>query len=166
MELFDFVGSSTIDTLSEDDLLASIKRLAVKGKNVAVHRQEFNDMQQAPGQAVQHFVAKLKAKAEQCHFRLKCSSSQCNHEVNSYATAMVANQLLLLTVGLTDKDIQGEVLAKHSQLKTFEEKFDLIQALEDGKQAKKLKQTSIVMLDLALLKQFLQAHQHCGAQGW
>ena len=128
MELFDFVGSSTINTLSEDDLLASIKRLAVKGKNVAVHRQEFYDMQQAPGQSVQHFVAKLKAKAEQCHFQLKCSSSQCNHEVNSYATAMVADQL---TVGLTDKDIQGEVLAKHSQLKTFEEKFDLIQALED-----------------------------------
>ena len=46
---------------------------------------------------------------------------------------MVADQL---TVGLTDKDIQGEVLAKHSQLKTFEEKFDLIQALEDGKHAK------------------------------
>ena len=56
MELFDFVGSSTIDTLSEDDL-ASIKRLAVKGKNVAVHRQEFYDMQQAPSQSVQQFVA-------------------------------------------------------------------------------------------------------------
>ena len=133
MELFDFIGSSTIDTPSEDDLLASIKRLAVKGKNVAVHRQEFYGMQQAPGQSVQHFVAKLKAKAEQCHFQLKCSSSQCRHEVNSYATAMVADQL---TVGLTDKDIQGEVLAKHSQLKTFEEKFDLIQVLEDGKHAK------------------------------
>jgi hypothetical protein len=41
-----------------------------------------------------------------------------------------------MTVGLLDKDIPGEVLAKHSQLKTFDQTFDLIQALEDGKQAK------------------------------
>ena len=35
-----------------------------------------------------------------------------------------------------DNDIQSEVLAKHSQLKTFNQMFDLIQAMEDGKRAK------------------------------
>ena len=46
---------------------------------------------------------------------------------------MVSDQLI---VGLADKDIQGEILAKGNQLPTFEEKLDLVQALEDGKRTK------------------------------
>ena len=90
-------------------------------------------MQQAPSQPIQQFVAKLRAKAEHCSFQLKCSSPNCNNTTNSYMASMVADQM---TVGCYDKDIQGEVLAKHSQITTFDEKFDLIQALEDGKRAK------------------------------
>ena len=132
MELFNFVGPS-IDTLNEESLLSSIKSLAVKGKNMAVHRQEFYAMRQASGQPVQQFLAKLKAKAEHCQFHVKCSSSLCNNTVNSYAIPMITDQLI---VGLVDTDIQGEVLAKHSQLKTFDQTFELIQAIEDGKRAK------------------------------
>ena len=133
MELFDFVGPAVIDSLNEEQLFAKVKGLAVKGKNMAVHRQEFYAMQQAPSQPIQQFVAKLRAKAEHCSFQLKCSSPNCNNTTNSYMASMVADQM---TVGCYDKDIQGEVLAKHSQITTFDEKFDLIQALEDGKRAK------------------------------
>ena len=41
-----------------------------------------------------------------------------------------------MTVGLQDKDIQGEVLAKGNQLQTFDAKLDLILALEDGRRAR------------------------------
>ena len=41
-----------------------------------------------------------------------------------------------LTVGLYDKDIQGEVLAKDNQLKLFDEKLELIQPLADGTRSK------------------------------
>ena len=40
-----------------------------------------------------------------------------------------------MIVGLYDKDYQGDVLAKDITLKSFQEKFDLIQAHEEGKQA-------------------------------
>ena len=132
LELFDYIGPNTIDTLSETQLLEHIRKIAVKGKNIAVHRHEFYAMAQAPGQPIQQFVAKLKSKAEHCHFQLNCSSNQCNQS-NSYVMAMVGDQV---TIGLYDKSIQGEILAKHSQLKTFESKFDLIQAMEDGNRAK------------------------------
>ena len=49
--------------MTEPELLEHIKRIEVKGKNVAVHRQEFYAITQAPGQTIQQFVAKLKAKA-------------------------------------------------------------------------------------------------------
>lgn len=132
MELFDFVGTR-IDELTEGELLVQIKKVAVRGKNVAVHRQEFYTMQQEPGQPIQHFVAQLKAKAEHCQFHLACSSERCTHTTNSYSASMVADQMI---VGLYNKDIQGEVLAKHAQLATFDEKYNLIQALEDGQRAK------------------------------
>ena len=46
---------------------------------------------------------------------------------------MVADQMV---VGCNDTDIQEEILAKDSTLNTFKDKFDLIQAMEDGKRAK------------------------------
>jgi hypothetical protein len=48
----------------------------------------------------------------------------------------IVKQKHQMTVGLLDKDIQGEVLVTHSQLKTFDQTVYQIQALEDGKQAK------------------------------
>ena len=52
MALFNFIGATKLDSFTEEQLLALIKKVAVRGKNVAVHRQEFYTMQQEPGQAV------------------------------------------------------------------------------------------------------------------
>ena len=130
LELFNYVGPSVIDNLNESDLLKKICQLSVKGKNKAVHRQEFYSLQQEPGMPAQQFVSKLRAKAENCTFLVKCPG--CSENV-SYAQPMISDQL---TVGLYDKDIQGEVLAKDAQLETFDAKLDLVLALEDGKRAR------------------------------
>ncbi len=53
-------------------------------------------------------------------------SSGCDLMV-SYSEAMIADQLV---VGLYDKEIQGNVLAKHTSLTTLKEKYDHITALE------------------------------------
>ena len=71
--LLEFLGRS-IDDLSDQRLLEEIKQLAVQGKNNAVHPQEFYSISQNEGQPVQKFLAKLRSKAEQCSFKLKCSS--------------------------------------------------------------------------------------------
>ena len=132
-EVFDFVGSAGLAIISESDLLDQIKKLAVKGKNKSVHRKEFYAMNQAPGQPVQAFVAKLKSKAVHCDYTFKCINGACGHQVNSYAEHMIADQMV---VGCADTDIQQEVLAKDSQLHDFQARLDLIQALEEGKRAK------------------------------
>ena len=132
-ELFDLYGAETLDTLDEDGLLDKIKRVAIKGKNKSVHRQEFYGMSQVHDQPVQAYVAQLRCKAEHCRFTVKCTSEACEHHVNSYAESMVSDQMV---VGCSDSDIQQEALAKDSLLHTFQEKFDLIQALEEGRRAK------------------------------
>ena len=71
--LFDFVGSTTPGTLSEEGILEKIKVSAVIGKNKAVHRKEFYDIPQSPDELVNLFVAKLKAKSERCNFTIKYS---------------------------------------------------------------------------------------------
>ena len=130
--LFDFVGSSTLAKLSEQQLLEKIKSAAVIGKNRAVHRKEFHEIQQEPDEPVNRLVAKLRAKAERCNFTLKCSAIGCQ-QINSYAEEMVNDQM---TYGLYDKDIQQEVLARDKTLENFEETYELIEAYELGKQAK------------------------------
>jgi hypothetical protein len=96
MELLNCVGPN-IDELTEVQLPSQIKKIAVKGKNVAVHRQEFYSLHQEPGQPIQQFVAKLKAKAEQCNFTTNCSSELCTHASISYAPSMVADQMTAMT---------------------------------------------------------------------
>ena len=125
LTLFQILGNS-IEECDEKTLLSEIRNVAVKWKNTAVHRQEFYNTKQEDGQTTQQFLAKLKSKAEHCSFQLKCTSALCNHQLNSYTSSMVAD---ILTVGCFDEDIQSELLARASSIKTLEEKLELMQAL-------------------------------------
>ena len=55
--LFDFIGASTIEGYTEEQLLEKIKETAVIGKNKAVHRKEFYEIIQAPDEQLKLFVA-------------------------------------------------------------------------------------------------------------
>ena len=49
-----------VATMTEADLLAAIKRLAVKDESILVHRIKLNKMTQSPGTGVRTFLAKFK----------------------------------------------------------------------------------------------------------
>ena len=131
--LFDYLGSSGFEGITEIDLLKQIKSAAVISKNTSVHRKEFYSIRQSPGESVKLFVARLKAKAEHCDFKVKCGSADCDNQSNSYVESMIADQM---TVGLHDKDIQEELLARDKELKTFTDRFNLVESYEKGKLAK------------------------------
>ena len=130
--LFDFVGGTTLENITETDLLEKMKASAVIGKSVSVHRKEFYSISQSPGENINLFVAKLKSKAEHCNFTISCVNGTCT-QANSYAEAMVSDQMI---VGLYDKDIQQEVLARDKELRTFSDRYALIEAQELGRLAK------------------------------
>ena len=139
--LFDFMGKDMLGSADEEGLLNHIKNISVKGKNNAVHRQEFYGMAQRAEQPIQAFVGQLRSKAAQCDFTTKCTSSRCSQNV-SYSDAMVSDQMI---VGLYDKDCQADVLARNQTLKTFNEKFHWIQAHEEGKRTQSHLNTSSIL---------------------
>ena len=130
--LFNLMGSSTVETLTEANLLKKIKESAVVGKNVSVHRKEFYGIMQEPGESLNMFVSRLKAKAEQCNFVITCCNEECDQS-NSYSNAMICDQM---TVGLYDKDIQQEVLARDKTLDTLDKRYELISAYEKSRLTK------------------------------
>ena len=68
--LFDFVGGDNLQEVTEGELLEKLKSIAVIGKNIAVHRQEFHSLSQSSGEALHNFVSRLKAKARHCDFTI------------------------------------------------------------------------------------------------
>lgn len=130
--MFNMVGPDRLSNIDEQELLAEIKKVAVRGKNIAVHRNEFHGLKQANSQKLQDFVSTLRAKSEHCKFSVVCTNHACQNEV-SYAQAMISDQMI---VGVYDKDIQADVLSKATTLDTFEKKFDHMQCMELGKEAK------------------------------
>ena len=70
---------SNIANLPENDLLAEIKRLAVKEENILVHRMKLGKMTQTPGTGIRTFLANLRGQAALCQFTSKCNVEGCDH---------------------------------------------------------------------------------------
>ena len=124
--LVELIGPTTLNGLSEDELLANIKRIAVHGVHKEVHRQRFTKISQHEGEPLNQFVARLKAQAELCQFQVVCSNPQCGENVN-YGEEMVTQQMIS---GLTNADYQAKILSEAANITTFQQKFDRLASLE------------------------------------
>ena len=123
--LFQYVGAASLETATEEVMLAHIKSIAVKGLHIEVHRKNFGGLYQEDGESITHYVARLRSQAALCNFSLKCGCDDTN--TVSYAEQMVEHQLI---VGLKCQDHQAKVLSEASSLKTLAEKIKRLQTLE------------------------------------
>ena len=126
--LFEFVGPTVLDGANEADLLKHIRSIAVKGLHQEVHRVHFGKLTQADGEAITHYVARLKSQATLCKFNIDCS---CGETVN-YAAEMVSQQL---TAGLRNQDHQSKILAEAPILTTLDAKVSRLQSLETSEES-------------------------------
>ena len=69
-----------VAAMPESDLLAAIKRLAVKEESTLVHRIRLGKMTQAPGMPIRTFLANLKGQASLCQYVATCKEQSCDHE--------------------------------------------------------------------------------------
>ena len=99
-----FKDVQDIATITEADLLNSIKRLAVISIAASVRRAEFLSLHQDHGQPIRSFAAKVKGKAQTCAFHKDCSN--CFQPVD-YTDEMVK---YVVISGIVDEDIKKEVL--------------------------------------------------------
>ena len=117
---------TSIGGISEDDLKAVIKQLAVKEESILVHRIKLGDMSQAAGISVRNYHATLKGQAKLCGFSVKCS---CGKQVD-YGEQVIQNQLIK---GLYDKDILRDLLGESDSGRTLTDIVDYIARKEQAR---------------------------------
>ena len=75
--LFDFVGASTLNSCTEQQLLAHIKSVVVKRVHKEVHCQKFHSLHQSSGETITWYLARLQAHAAHCEFHITCTNGTC-----------------------------------------------------------------------------------------
>ena len=111
-----------VASMSETNLLAAIKRLAVREESTLVHRIRLSRMTQAPGTPIRTFLATLKGQAALCKFKAMCRQPNCTHEFD-YSSEIIKDNLIR---GIADPEILSDVLGDQKSDRTLEETVDLI----------------------------------------
>ena len=121
------MGSLTNKT--EDEALATIKTLAVSEENTMVARVALCEMRQDRDETIRSFGARVCGPAGVCKYLLNCPT--CNAEVN--CTDHILRDVI--TRGISDSEIQLELLGDMNQNMKPEEVFQFIKAKEAGKRS-------------------------------
>ena len=122
-----YQSDASINTKSEVQILAAMKKLAVKEENQLVSRMKLGIFNQEPGEAVNKFASRLQGQAELCTFTEKCTA--CNIDIR-FTHQMVRDNLVR---GLYDQDIQREVLGMEDQTMNLDNLLKLLEAKEAGR---------------------------------
>jgi len=127
--LFNFVGPASLNTATEDELLNHIRSVAVKTVHPEVYRQQFFRLKQSDGEAITHYVSRLKSQAMLCDFVQKCDNGQCN---TSYSENMITSQLI---AGLHNQSHQSKILSEVGTLKSLKQLVERLLTLESTEKA-------------------------------
>ncbi|CAB4041678.1 Hypothetical predicted protein, partial [Paramuricea clavata] len=121
-------GGSLVDKTA-DEVMAAIKKLAVRAENIMVARVELHNMQQDRDEPIRHFEARLRGQANICKFTIPCPT--CNVDLN-YTEQILRD---IVTRGLADHEIQLDLLGDKNQDMSLEEVIQFIEAKEAGKRS-------------------------------
>ncbi|CAC5401120.1 unnamed protein product [Mytilus coruscus] len=116
----------------EQEVLAAIKKLGVREENTMVARVTLHNMHQDRDEPVRSFCARLRGQAGVCKFFIKCPT--CNTDVNNTDTFIRD----VLARGISDPEIQLDLLGDKNQDMTFEEVAQFVEAKDSGKRSRLL----------------------------
>ena len=118
-----------VSGMAEADLLAAIKRLAVKEESTLVHRIKLSKLTQAPGTPIRTFLAALRGQASLCQFTATCKQQGCDHVYN-YSDEIIRDNLIR---GIADPEILSDLLGDPKTDRTLEQTVTYIAQKEQGK---------------------------------
>ena len=121
-------GGSLTDK-PEKDVLAAIKRLAIREESIMVARVNLNNMSQDRGEPVRNYCARLRGQARTCQITTACP--HCTKSVD-YTDEILRDCLIR---GICDTDIQLDVLGQDDQAMSLEKVTRFIEAKESGKRS-------------------------------
>ena len=122
-------AGSTLTSETEENILKSIKILAVSMENAVVARVTLNSMHQDSDETICSFGARLRGKASVCKYMINCPD--CHREVN-YIEPILRDALC---PGIEDSKIQLDLFGNTNQNMSLEEIFCFVEANEAGKRA-------------------------------
>ena len=131
--LFEYVGSTSLNVASEEELLAHIRSVSVKDTHKEVHRMHFFRLSQMEG------VARLRSSAVLCQFRIQCINHEEATFIN-YADDMITQQLI---AGLRNQQHQSRILSEAATLTTLQHKIDRLQCFESTEQSTGIMQSGV-----------------------
>lgn len=119
-----------LSTISETDLLEAIREAAVNKITTNMHRNQFANLQQEPGEGPQAFLARIRSKSTLCKFNIKAKCSQsCTKDqevTHCYAKDAIESQLIS---GLLNPDHRDKLLVDGDQHPTFNDKMKVLDTL-------------------------------------
>ena len=118
-----------VAAMTEDDLLAAMRRLAVKEESALVHRMKLSKMTQAPGTSIRTFLANLRGQATLCSYTVRCTEVACPHTFD-YSNEIIKDNLIR---GIYDPEILSDLLGDAKTDRTLEEVVTFIAQKEQGK---------------------------------
>lgn len=118
-----------IALMPEGDLLAEIKRLAVKDESILVHRMKLGKMTQAPGMGIRTYLANLRGQASLCSFTVKCTEPDCLHTFD-FSQEIIKDNLIR---GISDPEIQADLLGDAKTDRTLDEVVTFFVQKQQGK---------------------------------
>ena len=130
--LFEYVGPAKLNECSEVELLAHIKSVAVKVVHKEVHRMAFNMLFQDHGEPVTQWIARVKAQAFLCDFKVPCTCCVAGPVMISYAEEEIAQRMV---AGLYNQEYQQRILSEAATLTTLELKEKRLKVLEATEQS-------------------------------
>ena len=113
----------------EATVLAAIKKLAVREENPMVARVALHNMKQDRDEPIRNFGARLRGQASVCKFLVTCPT--CNVDI-SYMDHILRD---VLTRGISDPEIQLDLLGDNNQNMSLEDVFQFIETKEAGKRS-------------------------------
>ena len=114
---------------TEENLLGTIKRLAVNEESILSQRLKLGKMIQTPGTGIRTFLASLRGQAALCNYTAQCKEADCAHKFDFSEEIILDN----LVRGMSDQEIMADLLGDSKTDRTLEETINFIAQKEQGK---------------------------------
>ena len=108
--------------LASEELLDKIEQIVTHRSNPMVHRLNFSNLNQSSTESIQSFVVRLRSAAKDCNF----SCPSCKSDISS---SYIRDQFI---IGLSNQNLQTDLLAKAEALKDVEQTVKHAEAFESA----------------------------------
>ena len=119
----------TLITMTEEEVFAAMRELAVGEENTMVARVTLHNLKQDREEPIRAYGAWLRGQASVCKYTQQCTG--CDANVN-YTDTILRD---VLCRGLDDSEIQMDLLGNKNQDMTLEQVLRFVEAKEAGKRS-------------------------------